>query len=184
MSCTPSDFYDSEDYEMHPQIGALPPLPTDQPIAVSNHHEQSETIHPQHGLFPSQGDSSAYAQQQSGKTAEFFSYVSSMDDSEYELGGQSQPGSMVTGNFHADCSTSSGPISYDTTTSSYDVRKDSLDVLKFEAAIQDLTVRLEKAQAENKRKDAQIRTLQQLLAKAGTPERDLSSKNFGSHSFV
>lgn len=180
MACIPGQFYGNEHYEMHPQVGALPPLPTDQPIAVSNDpvsDEQCETIHPQHGLFPSPGESSTYAQQQSGMTAESFSYLS---DSECELGGQSQPGSMLTNNFYT---TSSGPNSY-ATASSYGVRKDSVDVLKLEAAVHDLTLRLERAQAENRKKDAHIRTLQQLLAKAGTPERELSTKGFGSRSFV
>lgn len=165
------NFSDTVQYEMHPQIGALPPHPTDQPNTVQNSDEQPNSVHPQHGLFPSQGESNVYTQQQSGLTTGGFTYVSS--DSECELGGQSQPGSMVT---------SGGNTSSQPTTSS--VGRDSLDMLKLEAKIHDLTIRLEKAQAENTRKDIQIRTLQQLLVKAGMPERDLSTKNFGSHSFV
>lgn len=165
QSCTtPENFHDDLQYEMHPQIGALPPLPTDQLVAETNSpicDELPNTVHPDYGLFPSLGETSVY---QSERTA---AYVT--NNSEYELGGQSQPGSMVTSTF-----------SYDTA-SSYDVRKDSLDMLKLEAKVKDLTVQLETAQAENRRKDAQIRTLQQLLGKASTPE---ATKNFGSHSFV
>jgi hypothetical protein len=170
----------SVEYEMHPQIGALPPRPTDKPIAVSNSLvcELPGRIHPDYGLFPSHGDNVVYAQQLSGVSADGFPHVS---DSESELAGQSQPGSVVTSTFQTDSNISSQLISYDTTSSS-DVMKDSLDMLKLEAKVKDLTVQLEKAQTENRRKDSQIRTLQQLLAKASTPEP--TTKNFGSHSFV
>ena len=160
---------------MHPQHGALPPLPTDQSTAMSNspvYDEQSDSMHPQHGLLPSQYDSSIYAHQESGLKAESSTY-----NSEYELGGQSQPRSFVTGNFSSDKSMSSQFISHDTSTSSYDEREGSVEVLKLEAKIQDLVDQLEKAQAENKRKDSQILTLQRLLDGTAISDRNMVSQS-------
>ena len=164
---------DDVQYEIHPQVGALPPLPTDQPIAVSNSpvcDEQPNSMHPYYGMLPPHAENSVYAQQQAGQTA---AYVA--NDSECELAGQSHPGSMLSS--QAGSNTSSQPVSYDTASSS-DVTKD-LEVLKLEAKVKDLTAKLETAQAEGRKKDARIK---QLLAKAGTPEP--TTKNFGSHSFV
>lgn len=160
---------------MHPQHGALPPLPTDQSTAMSNspvYDEQSNSMHPQHGLLPSQYDSSIYAQQESGLKAESSTY-----NSEYEQGGQSQPHSFVSGNLSADKSMSSQFISHDTSTSSYNEREEeSMDVLKLEAKIQDLCDQLERAQAENKRKDSQILTLQRLLDGTAISDRNMASQ--------
>ena len=160
---------------MHPQVGALPPRPTDQPVAVTSGPvcEQPDTVHPDYGLYPSHGDYVLYAQHQSGVTTEYYT-----SDSESELAGQSQPGSMATSSFQVNSNTSS---QHDFTSSS-DVTKDSLDILKLEAKVKDLSIQLEKAQTENRRKDVQIRKLEQMLAKASTPEP--APKSFGSHSFV
>lgn len=166
---------DGEQYQMHPQHGALPPLPTDQSTAMSNspvYDEQSDSMHPQHGLLPSQYDSSIYAQQESGLKAE----SPTCYNSECELGGQSQPRSFVADNFGADKSMSSQFISHDTSTSSYIEREDSVDVLKLEAKIQDLCDQLERAQAENKRKDSQILTLQRLLDGTAISDRNMASQ--------
>lgn len=153
-------------YDTHPQVGALPPLPTEQPIAVSNSpscDEHSDSMHPYYGLLPPHVENGVYAQQ-AGITAPNFAYVAK--DSECELAGQSHPGSMLSG--QADT------LSCDTASSS-----DMTKVLKLEAKVKDLTAKLKTAQEEGRRKDARIR---QLLAKAGTPEP--ATKNFGSHSFV
>lgn len=163
----------TEQYQIHPQHGALPPLPTDQPVAISNvHEEQPDNIHPQHGLLPvPQYESNS--QLQSGLATESSPCDSSLNGSEYELGGQSQPSSMFNNGSYVDSMSSQQPISYTTTTDSTASYTDSLDVLKLEARIRELTIQLERAQVENKKKDAQIFTMQKLLAKAGLADHDL-----------
>ena len=152
----------TEKYQMHPQHGALPPLPTDQPVAISDvHEEQPDNIHPQHGLLPvPQYESNTYGQQQSGLATESSACDSSLNGSEYELGGQSQPSSMLSNGSYVDSMSSQQPISYTTTTDSTPSYTDSLDVLKLEARIRDLTIQLERAQVENKKKDAQLERAQ------------------------
>lgn len=110
--------------------------------------DQSENIHPQHGLLPTEGEGNTYAQQESGLKAVGSAYNSG---SESELGGQSQPSSMLTVSSHAD-STSSSQTNTHGPMSTFSEQNDSMEVLKFQTKIKDLTVLLEEAEAEIKKK--------------------------------
>lgn len=158
---------DEHNYEMHPLHGALPPLPTDPSSAALDSpvcDEQASSVHPQHGMLPPRSDDTMCAQLDSSLKAEV---STNWIASESELGGQSQPNSMLTDSSNADSSMcSSQPNSCDATASfcvsSYR-HYESVEVSKLEAKVKSLTVQLEEALSENKKKDVQIHKLQQLL---------------------
>ena len=162
---TTSDYNDSEPYyKMHPQHGALPPPPTNSSQFASDSDEHIESVHPVHGLLPPR---SSYLRQDSERRS------ASCSGSESELGGQSQPNSMPTDSSQADSLYSSQCISHDTSYISgvSQQHESSVEVMKLESKIKYLTVKLDEASAEIKKKDLQIEALQQLLDRAGMLEQ-------------
>lgn len=178
---TSNDVNGSEPYEIHPLHGALPPCPTDAIADSPILDMQHSIVHPQHGLLPSKSDDNIFVQQE--PKAEGSAYDSSLNDSESELGGQSQPGSMLTASSYADSSMyTSQSFSHGTaSTFTRSGQNDSVDILKLEAQIKDLNARLEEALAENKMKEVQIMTLHQQLEKSGISEQGKGISSFHSY---
>ncbi len=167
-------------YEIHPLIGALPP-PASPSMHVSSSATQQpdHTVHPQHGITPfkrSSEEGRYVPLEPTGLKEEGFSL--SCTGSESELGGQSQPNSVNQTTTTNDSSESSfyHPVSLAITSStmsnstpsvlsdsSFGIQEDSIEVVKLEAKVKDLTSQLKDARAKSKMKDLEIEKLHQML---------------------
>lgn len=167
LSCNPTSTAKEaeQQYKIHPVHGALPPLPTAPSSEALNSPTCDGDIHPQYGMLPPRSDDMMCARNEFClKTG----MLGNFSGSESELGGQSQPNSMLTDSSNADSSMSSSrPSSHDTSSFLMSRYDESIEVSKLEAKVKDLTFQLEEALSENKKKDMQIQKLQQLLGKAG-----------------
>ena len=129
--------------------------------------EQPESVHPQHGVVPSESPVTVAIQQESGLKPDVPVFF---NGSESELGGQSQPSSI-----HETVSSCDGSFATSTlcgTTSSFTTSLDSseeesLDVTKLKVKIKHLTDLLHETQIEIKKKDALVQELYLIIEKAG-----------------
>ena len=160
------DHSEGEPYEMHPLHGALPPSPmvrsTTIPInvLVDDKDDDSDTMHPIHGQVPF----SVCAQNQSGQSLSTF-HLSSYDGLESEQGGQSLLQTSISSGGLSGQLTSIGTtcsVSM-TSDSSCSSREESIEIVKLEAIIKDLSFQLKEAQVEIKKKDDKIRQLHEQL---------------------
>ncbi len=168
---------ESKPYEVHPLHGALPPHPVDQTIAASSpvyDGQMDRTIHPTYGLLPPRDDHHELTE-----TSVSFSR------SDSEPGGQSQPSSMVTNSSYTDSTTTSTQFfSHDSTSSSVsdvNVHKESIEITKLKAKVDDLVLKLEEAEAEIRRKDAKILSMQQQLDRAEREKTSQAGNSYNLH---
>lgn len=178
-------------FTVDPNFGALPPPPPTEQASLSSHGvfppppagayshsnsgEHSESYHPQHGLLPDVQEDTRKAKPEEG-------FQHRLSGSEYELGGQSidDQSQLVSSELTVGAMTlltSSSDGGSSTLLSGYSRQEDAMKILKLEARIDDLTHQLERAQAENLRKDAEIQSLYKQLNQSQVSQQPVRPHN-------
>ena len=154
-------------HEVHPRYGALPFHPVDQSVAASSpvtEGQMERTVDPKYGLLPPRCGQQEYTENLVSE--QYF------NGSDSEPGGQSQPNSMLTNSSYSDsATTSSHLVSHGSEASCLSDTSDSqkVGITDLKAKVEDLTLKLKEAEAENRRKDDIIRSMQQQLEKVLKP---------------